>query len=385
MPSSGTVTAGSAALASHYNNLRADVLNTSTGHTHTGASENGAKVAATGVSSGTAANGAVLTADGSGAASFLAAGASGGILKYEEFTSSGSFVIPANASSSAAIVLEVLGAGEGGSGGYRAASGNDTYNSEGGIGGSYGVFTALVSSYGTAGGTVTVTIGAGGAGGTARTTNGSPPVGGFGGMTSFGSSNFTASFHDTGYTAVPFIYNTGIYNYELLGTNGTNNVASGTVSARKETVSNFTFINVLGGMGARQGNTTGFVSGQDSGLVGAGGGGGGGIASGVRAAGGKGGKRFGVDAGNIDSTSASGVFCKFGNGATGGTANGGAGGTGTGFGGGGGGAGSATAGGAGGAGDIGCGGGGGGAALDPQNSGAGGAGGGGRVRVWVIG
>ena len=48
------------------------MLNVSTGHTHTGASENGAKVAATGVSSGTAALNAVLTADGSGGASFLA-------------------------------------------------------------------------------------------------------------------------------------------------------------------------------------------------------------------------------------------------------------------------------------------------------------------------
>ena len=72
MANSGTVTAGSAALASQYNNLRDDVLNVSTGHTHTGASENGAKVAATGMSSGTAANGTILTADGAGAASFLA-------------------------------------------------------------------------------------------------------------------------------------------------------------------------------------------------------------------------------------------------------------------------------------------------------------------------
>ena len=77
MANSGTVTAGSAALASQYNNLRDDVLNVSTGHTHTGASENGAKVAATGMSSGTAANGAVLTANGSGAAAFLALNAGG--------------------------------------------------------------------------------------------------------------------------------------------------------------------------------------------------------------------------------------------------------------------------------------------------------------------
>jgi hypothetical protein len=77
MANSGTVTAGSAALASQYNNLRLDVLDVTTGHTHAGTTNEGAKVAATGVSSGTAANGAVLTADGSGAAAFLALNAGG--------------------------------------------------------------------------------------------------------------------------------------------------------------------------------------------------------------------------------------------------------------------------------------------------------------------
>ena len=200
MANSGTVTAGSAALASQYNNLRDDVLNISTGHTHTGASENGAKVAATGVSSGTAANGAVLTANGSGAAAFLAAGASGGILKYEEFTSSGSFVIPASASSSAVIILEIVGAGNGGGGGACRGAGTAGPGGDGGGGGGYLTHADLMTSYGTAGGTVTVTIGAGGAGGTAQSTAGAATSGSIGGDTSFGTLTMrrTSNLHYVG-------------------------------------------------------------------------------------------------------------------------------------------------------------------------------------------
>ena len=77
MPLSGSVTAGSAALASQYNNLRDDVLNVSTGHTHTGASENGAKVHGTALDSTGATNGQVLTANGAGGASFAALASSG--------------------------------------------------------------------------------------------------------------------------------------------------------------------------------------------------------------------------------------------------------------------------------------------------------------------
>lgn len=45
MANSGTVTAGvSAVLASQYNNLRDDVLNITTGHQHTGASEDGRQI-----------------------------------------------------------------------------------------------------------------------------------------------------------------------------------------------------------------------------------------------------------------------------------------------------------------------------------------------------
>jgi hypothetical protein len=77
MANSGTVTAGSAALASQYNNLRDDVLNVSTGHTHTGASEDGKKVEGSAIASTGATNGQVLAADGAGGASFTTPAQSG--------------------------------------------------------------------------------------------------------------------------------------------------------------------------------------------------------------------------------------------------------------------------------------------------------------------
>ncbi len=182
MPSSGTVTAGSAALASQYNNLRADVLNVSTGHTHTGASENGAKVAATGVSSGTATDGFVLTADGSGGAAFEALAAAGA--DFQEFTSSGSWVKPAGKT---AVYVFALGAGGGGASGSRGANGGLARS--GGPGGGGGHSSRWYAAS-TLAGTVTVTIGAGGAGGTAMA-EGSNSVAGnegsYGGETTFGT------------------------------------------------------------------------------------------------------------------------------------------------------------------------------------------------------
>ena len=185
MANSGTVTAGSAALASQYNNLRADVLNVSTGHTHTGASENGAKVAATGVSSGTAALNAVLTADGSGGASFLALAAAGA--DVQEFTTSGSWVKPAGKT---AVYVLAIGGGGGGASGERKTT--DAY---GGLGGSGGAHTARWIPAASLAGTVTVTIGAGGAGGTAAVSGSTNEVGfngAFGGDTSFGTVAFAS-------------------------------------------------------------------------------------------------------------------------------------------------------------------------------------------------
>ena len=77
MPLSGSVTAGSAALASQYNNLRTDVVSTTQGHTHTGVSENGAQIEGTALKSTGASNGQVLTANGSGGVSFASAGGAG--------------------------------------------------------------------------------------------------------------------------------------------------------------------------------------------------------------------------------------------------------------------------------------------------------------------
>jgi hypothetical protein len=68
MPNSGTVTAGSVALASQYNNLRADVLDASTGHVHDGSADGGKQIEGTVLKSTGATAGQVLTASaGTGA------------------------------------------------------------------------------------------------------------------------------------------------------------------------------------------------------------------------------------------------------------------------------------------------------------------------------
>jgi len=398
MANSGTVTAGSAALASQYNNLRDDVLNITTGHTHTGASENGAKVAATGVSSGTAANGAVLTANGSGAAAFLAIGASGGILKYEEFTSSGSFVIPATASSSAAIVLEVIGAGGGGAGGRKNTDGGGAAESEGGgggAGGGYSLFTYLASTFGTAGGTVTVTIGAGGAGGAGTAANGTN-VGTFGGLTSFGSADFVGGRAPTTYSGACARFTGQLFIADAPIPATSYGTAAGSASVEAFSSSGTGAVNLVlnfGGHGGISGDysTVSGGNGFDSGLGGAGGGAGAGQLGATTKPGGRGGKKFGFVNGEVVSASVPSnqlTRLKFGNGVAAGASNGGAGSAGVAAGDGGSGGGSKQNGdgGAGGAGAApGGGGGGGGGSTGTGSSGAGGAGAAGRVRVWVIG
>jgi len=80
MANSGTVTAGSAALASQYNNLRDDVLSISTGHTHSGSADAGAKIEGTALKSTGATAGYVLTAGVGGTATVWSASASSGAL-----------------------------------------------------------------------------------------------------------------------------------------------------------------------------------------------------------------------------------------------------------------------------------------------------------------
>lgn len=80
MPNSGTVTAGSVALASQYNNLRADVLDASTSHTHSGAADAGAKIEGTALKSTGATTGHVLTA-GAGGTTTTWAGVEGTAIK----------------------------------------------------------------------------------------------------------------------------------------------------------------------------------------------------------------------------------------------------------------------------------------------------------------
>lgn len=372
MPNSGTVTAGSAALASQYNNLRDDVLNTSTGHTHTGASENGAKVAATGISSGTAANGAVLTANGSGASAFLALASTGA--DVQTFTSSGSWVKPSGKN---AVYVFAVGGGAGGQGGAKQLINNVATGGNGGNGGAHNWqwFRAADLS-----GTVTVTIGAGGAGGTARTTTGWHTAASSGGTTTFGTylqalgaEGAVAGTDQYGYSKLRTVYGRKEFDSGAPYAPSNTRTTSGSATNDQENLYDLNYMSknlMQGGVGAYSQTTFGRPSADC--LFGAAGGGAGGEkqSNNTANAGGAGGRGFGY---TLDTAAA------------GGTANGGAasaaGTVGYGNGGAGGGAGSAsTAGGAGSNGWLGGGGGGGGASQD-GNSGAGGAGGGGFMIV----
>ncbi len=182
MPNSGTVTAGSAALASQYNNLRDDVLNITTGHTHTGASENGAKVEGTALKATGITDGYVLTADGSNGVAWEAIAAAGA--DVQEFTSSGSWVKPAGKS---AVYVLAVGGGGGGASGDNSDSAAATLGGNGG-GGAAHAARWLVAS--TLAGTITVTVGAAGTGGTAAAASASNEngvAGASGGNSSFGT------------------------------------------------------------------------------------------------------------------------------------------------------------------------------------------------------
>jgi hypothetical protein len=394
MANSGTVTAGSAALASQYNNLRDDVLNITTGHTHTGASEDGKKVEGTAIASTGVASNYVLTANGSNAVTWAAL-SSGGILKYEEFTSSGSFVIPANASSSAILLLNVIGAGAGGNSGARYDTSTAGAGGAGGAGGGVGDFVFLASTFGTAGGTVTVTIGAGGAGGASKTTAGNGNLGSAGGTTSFGSVSFAGAGVTSGdwqTTRSQFPYDNSFIiiqrdnNFDSIKNSPSGSaLPSGANSVKKITNDQMSSVQFsIAGHGVQEG----YGSAWDTVRIPGGGAGGGGItAAGVFKRGGNGAKVYNSPTEIMRGDNGYEPYYTYGNGSSGGTVAGAAGSAspaGSLDGAGGGASSSAGSAGSGGNGAIG-GGGGGGGASHSQNSGKGGTGGSGRIRVWVIG
>lgn len=240
-----------------------------------------------------------------------------------------------------------------------------------------GLFNYLVSAIGTAGGTVTVTIGAGGAAGTATSaTGGAGGAGGVGGITSFGTLNFG---RNTGAKTQPMMMNTFMATDDVVAS--TSQGVGTTADLVRTTGGGFEPRWIWGGM-AGLGDTP--SAGVNSGFTGAGGGAGGGVSAvNAAVAGQPGGKRF-EDYSSHQATSYAGLVT-VGNGGDAGTVSGGAGGTAASSGGGGGAGHASGTGGAGAAGAVGCGGGGGGGCRTGNTSGAGGAGGSGRIRVWVIG
>jgi hypothetical protein len=315
-------------------------------------------------------------------------GASGGVLKYEEFTGNGNFVLPVSMSSSAIIILDVVGAGAGGDGGGWSGAGTAAAGGNGGAGGAKGQFVFLASTFGTAGGTVTVTIGAGGAGGAARTTVGNPNLGSSGGTTSFGSLNFNGAQASINYyTATGNVgWNAELYlvaqSFTPVGNAAGSALPSGTMKVVNDVAA------ALKASWGGVGEGADFRSAWDSAGICAGGGSGGGHTyPGVFTRGGNGGKFNDYQNQIVANNNGYEPRVKYGNGSSGGTtagANGSNSASGS-HDGAGGGAGAVSAtGGNGGAGAIG-GGGGGGGSSQGGTSGAGGAGGGGRIRAWVIG
>jgi len=102
-------------------------------------------------------------------------------ITYQEFTSSGTWTKPDNTNY---VLVEVWGAGGGGSSGQRGSTGTIKYGGGGGGGGAY---TYKIFRASDLGATETITIGAGGTGGAARTTDGNSNDGTNGGNTTFGT------------------------------------------------------------------------------------------------------------------------------------------------------------------------------------------------------
>ena len=233
------------------------------------------------ISSGAAANLSVLTANGSGAASFLPISTSSTSIHYQEFTSSGTWAKPTNAQM---VYIEIIGAGRGGLGSsYASATNVSASGGDGGNGGRWfvgSIESSLLSS------SVTATIGSGGIGaisaGAVDTAAVAPT------STSFGP--FTATAPST--TALT---EKNVKTYHLQPNNSLFlNTAGDYVLASGSTISGST--SIFPGSAGNGNNTTGGTA-YAGDLGGGGGGGGGGNSTGtpVFANGGVGGKRYGYN------------------------------------------------------------------------------------------
>jgi hypothetical protein len=233
------------------------------------------------ISSGIAALNSVLTANGSGAASFLPISTSSTSIHYQEFTSSGTWTKPTNAQM---VYIEIVGAGRGGlSSTYASSTATSVSGANGGSGGRWfvgSIEASLVSS------SVTATIGSGGIGaisaGAVDTAAVAPT------STSFGP--FTATAPSTTAATEKAVKTYHLQPNNSLFLNG----AGDYVLASGSTISGST--SVFSGLTGNGNTTTGGTAyAGDLGGGGGGGGGGNGTGTAVFADGGVGGKRYGYN------------------------------------------------------------------------------------------
>ena len=221
------------------------------------------------ISSSTASNGWVLTADGAGAAAFAAIASAS--VSVSEFTASGTWTKPAGHN---AVYVMAVGAGGGGGG---------SGTSNGGGGGSGGLIISRLFPASILGSTASVTIGAAGIGGSAATSVNTGGAGTAGGATIFGSNNTQIySYGGTngagGSTTLTYRFNTNSYYVARVDTGGSTTAP--------------TVRDIEGRGGVAGDTTTAALKNAMDGVNNCGGGGGGGSTS--QSAGGRGGKGFGI-------------------------------------------------------------------------------------------